>query len=159
MGASHLTGRFAGRLIVGILAAGVSVLQLSDAYGRGGREGGGSGGGRWVGGHHHGGGHHHHGGRHGWGGAWWGVGYWGPGFGGWPYHGYGWPHAYAYGYPYASQTIVVATPNPAAAAPRTTAAEWKYCRDSGQFFPHAIECPSGWQTVVTAPPPALPPPR
>jgi hypothetical protein len=138
--------RVFGQLIVSIVSAGVLALPVSEAFGRD-RGGGGSGGGG-----------HHHGGRPGWGGAGWGAGYWGPGFWGWPYYGYGlgWPSGYAY------PTIVVVTTNTADAVPRATAAEWYYCPDSGLFFPHTSQCPSGWQTVPTnaAPPtrPALAPP-
>ena len=149
------------RLLLALLAAGVLAVHMSDAFGRAGGAGHGQGG-RWVGGGSHHGGHHHHqhGGRAGWGSAWWGVGYWGPVYWGWPYagHGYPWGAAYPYalGYPIAYPSVVVTTPGATAAPPRSVAAEWYYCRASGQFFPHAAECPAGWERVLTGVPPTTP---
>jgi hypothetical protein len=94
-------------------------------------------------------------GRGGWG---WGWG-WSSGWYGWPgYYGAGWygyPYAYGYGYP---SVVVIQQPAPAAAsAMRPSGVPWRYCPDSGLFYPHATACASGWQTVPMTEAPAAAP--
>ena len=85
-----------------------------------------------------------------------GVGYWGPG----PFWGPPWwhyPPAYYYPAP-----IVVREPvtyieqgAPASSAPAADAGWWYYCDASKGYYPYVKECPSGWQRVPPAPPPAI----
>ncbi len=84
-----------------------------------------------------------------------GFGYWGPG----PFWGPPWwhyPPAYYYPAP-----IVVREPvtyieqgAPASSAPAADAGWWYYCDASKGYYPYVKECPSGWQRVPPAPPPA-----
>jgi hypothetical protein len=100
----------------------------------------------------------------GYGGGWRPAAY-GPGWGGW---GPGWRGGYygaGYGYPYAagfySPPVVYAAPpvvtyttppQPMVLAAQPQAPVWYFCEASGQYYPYAQSCPSGWQTQ-----PALPP--
>jgi len=84
-----------------------------------------------------------------------GRGGWGWGWGwGWSSGWYGWPGYYGmvgsgwYGYPYGYPSVVlVQQPAPAANPAPPSGAPWRYCPDSGQFYPHASECASAWQNV------------
>jgi hypothetical protein len=48
--------------------------------------------------------------------------------------------------------VVVQQPATAAHAAPPSDAPWRYCPDSGLFYPHASECASGWQDVPMAAP-------
>jgi hypothetical protein len=79
-----------------------------------------------------------------WGSPWWGP--WGP---------WGWPGPYYYP---ATTVVVPAQPmtyiekgGGSAPAPESW---WYYCDASKGYYPYVKECPSGWQRVPPAPPPA-----
>lgn len=107
-------------------------------------------------------------GGYGYGGGWRPAAYgpgWGRGYG----YGYGggwrgnWAGAGYYGFPppayyappvaYAPPVVAYVTPpQPMVLASQPQAAVWYYCEASGKYFPHAQECPAGWQTQAATPP-------
>ena len=93
----------------------------------------------------------------------WGHG-WGPGWrAGWAYNGYYGPYPGYYAPPvvYAAPPVVSYAPPPQpmvlAAQPQPTV--WYYCAASGQYFPYAQECPTGWQAQPATPPTSNAPQR
>jgi len=87
--------------------------------------------------------HHHHGHhRHGWVGA--GIVF-APAY--WPWYGYG--------YGYAPAPLYVAPPVAVAPAvdPSMNSGYWYFCPDTRAFYPHVMECRSGWQAMVPGSPP------
>jgi len=90
----------------------------------------------------------------------WGAHY-GPGWrGNWAYGGgyyggpYGYPYAAYYSPPvvYAPPTAYMPPPQPMVLASQPQAAVWYFCQASGQYFPYAQECSSGWQAHPAIPP-------
>ncbi len=87
----------------------------------------------------------------------WGRGY-GPAwrgnwaYGGGPYYG---PYAGYYAPPvvYAPPPVAyMPPPQPMVLAAQPQPTVWYYCEASGNYFPYAQECPSGWQTQPATPP-------
>jgi len=82
----------------------------------------------------------------------WGGGGWGPGWrGGYYGPGYGYPYARYYAPP-----VVYAAPQqPMVLASQPQPPVWYYCEASGQYFPYAQSCSSGWQTQPAVPPSSM----
>lgn len=84
-----------------------------------------------------------------------GYGYGGGWRGGWVGAGYyGYPPAAYYAPPvaYAPPVVTYVQQQPMVLAAQPQPPVWYYCEASGQYFPYAQECPTGWQTQAASPP-------
>lgn len=73
--------------------------------------------------------------------------YWGPYWGPWWYH----PAPYYYPGP---TVVVPAQPTTYIEQGNESSGWWYYCDTARGYYPYVKECPSGWQRVPPAPPPA-----
>jgi hypothetical protein len=91
----------------------------------------------------------------------WAGGGWGPGWrGGYYGPGYGYPYAAGYYAPpvvYAAPPVVTyaAPQQPMVLASQPQPPVWYYCESSGQYFPYAQSCATGWQTQPAVPPSSM----
>ena len=82
----------------------------------------------------------------------WGGGGWGPGWrGGYYGPGYGYPYT---GY-YTPPVVYAAPQQPMVLASQAQPPVWYYCEASGQYFPYAQSCSSGWQIQPAVPPSSM----
>jgi hypothetical protein len=81
-----------------------------------------------------------------------GAPYWGPYWGPWWYHP---PPSYYYPGPAVYVPAQPTTYIEQSGAPASDSAGWwYYCDTARGYYPYVKECPSGWQRVPPAPPPA-----
>ncbi|SNX29479.1 hypothetical protein SAMN06295945_1856 [Polynucleobacter meluiroseus] len=91
-------------------------------------------------------------------------GAYGPGWGGWrgPYGAYGYPYGANYYAPpvvYAAPVVAYAPQQPMVLAAQPEPPVWYFCQASGQYFPYAQSCASGWITKPASAPPGGSPPK